>query len=163
MTFAPRTWVVGETVTAALMNQEIRDQFSSIFDAWTTYTPTWTASTNPAIGNGTITGRYLKVGRKCIAVIKVTMGSTTTYGSGGYSFGLPFTSASGVDYLGTARLVAANAWNGQVVMTGGNAAFNCTFPASSTDTRSATLSGAVPETLANTHVVRAQVEYQTAS
>lgn len=163
MTFSPRTWVVGETVTAALMNQEIRDQFSSIFDAWTTYTPTWTASSNPAIGNGTITGRYLKVGRKCIAIVKITMGSATTYGSGGYSFGLPFTSASGVDYLGTARLVAANAWNGQTVMTGGNTAFNATFPASSTDTRSATLSATVPETLASTHVVRAQIEYQTAS
>lgn len=26
----PRTWVVGETVTAALMNQEIRDQFNDV-------------------------------------------------------------------------------------------------------------------------------------
>jgi hypothetical protein len=163
VTFSPRTWVVGEVVSAALLNQEIRDQFSSIFDAWTTYTPTWTATSNPAIGNGTITGRYLKVGRRCIAVVKLTMGGTTTYGSGGYSFGLPFTSAVGVDYLGSARLVAANAWHGGVVMSGGSAAFNCTFPASATDSRSATLSATVPETLASTHVLRAQIEYQTAS
>ncbi|MFJ9020811.1 hypothetical protein ACIRPU_12625 [Streptomyces sp. NPDC102259] len=163
MTFAPRTWVVGEVVSAALMNQEIRDQLNSMFDPWTTYTPTWTASSNPAIGNGSLTGRYIKIGRRCLVSIKLTMGSTTTYGSGGYSFGLPFTAAAGVDYLGTARLVAANAWNGQVVMSASSAAFNCTFPASSTDTRSATLAATVPETLANTHVVRAQVEYQTAS
>ncbi|MFE1925789.1 hypothetical protein ACFW91_24860 [Streptomyces asoensis] len=163
MTFAPRTWVVGEVVNAALLNQEIRDQFASIFDVWTTYTPTWTATSNPAIGNGAITGRYLKVGRKCTAVVKITMGSSTTYGSGGYNIGLPFAAAAGVDYLGVARLVAVNAWNGQVIMSAGSSAFNCTFPASQTDSRSATLSGTVPDTLANTHIVRAQVEYQTAS
>ncbi|MGW8703273.1 hypothetical protein ACWGOK_41280 [Streptomyces eurythermus] len=94
MTFAPRTWVVGEVVSAATMNQEIRDQFNSIFGAWTTYTPTWTASTNPALGNGTINGRYMKVGRIVFAEILLFPGSTTTYGSGSWAFGLPVTSAS---------------------------------------------------------------------
>ncbi|MER5912310.1 hypothetical protein ABT124_17900 [Streptomyces sp. NPDC001982] len=31
MAFTPRTWVVGETVTAAQLNAEIRDQFNSRF------------------------------------------------------------------------------------------------------------------------------------
>jgi hypothetical protein len=163
VTFAPRTWVVGEVVSAALMNQEIRDQLNSVFDAWTTYTPTWTASTNPAIGNGTLTGKYIKVGRTCTVVIKLTMGSTTTYGSGGYAFSVPFTSASGVDYVGTARLVAVNAWIGHTIMTGGNSAFNAAFPASQTDARSATLAATIPDTLANTHVVRMMLTYQTSS
>lgn len=163
MTFTPRTWVVGEVVTAALLNQEIRDQFNSMFAAWTSYTPTWTSSTNPAIGNGTLAGAYIKWGRTCISMIKLTMGSTTTYGSGGYSFGVPFASASGMDYTGTARLVAVNAWIGGTVMTGGNSAFNATFPTSSSDSRSATLAATVPDTLANTHVVRMAMTYQTAS
>lgn len=163
MTFAPRTWVVGEVVTAALLNQEIRDQFNSMFAAWTSYTPTWTSSTNPAIGNGTLAGAYIKWGRTCIAYIRLAMGSTTTYGSGGYTFGLPFTSASGMDYLGTARLVSTDAWNGQTVMNGGTSGFNATFPTSSGDSRSATLSATVPNTLASGHIVRMSMIYQTAS
>ena len=71
MTFAPRTWVVGEVVDAAMLNAEIRDQFTSMFDAWTPYTPVWSAtSTNPTIGNGSITGRYLKVGRTVHVAIR---------------------------------------------------------------------------------------------
>ncbi|MFJ1808552.1 MULTISPECIES: hypothetical protein [unclassified Streptomyces] len=164
MTFAPRTWVVGEVVTAALLNQEVRDQFSSIFDAWTTYTPTWTAATtNPVVGNATIAGRYLKIGRKCIVDIRIQMGSTTTYGSGVYSFSVPFTSASSVDYLGNARLASTDTWIGQTVLSGGNAAFQCVFSTSSGDSRAATMSPTVPNTLANTHILRAQLEYQTST
>jgi hypothetical protein len=94
VTFTPRTWVVGEIVTAALMNQEIRDQFNSIFTGWTVYTPTWTASTNPTLGNGTMNGRYMKIGRIVIAEVNIFPGSTTTYGSGSWAIGLPFTSAT---------------------------------------------------------------------
>jgi hypothetical protein len=155
---------VGEVVTAALLNQEVRDQFSSIFDAWTTYTPTWTAATtNPVVGNAVIAGRYLKVGRKCIVDLRIQMGSTTTYGSGAYSFSVPFTAAGSVDYLGGARLAAADTWIGQTVLSGGGSAFNCVFPTSSADSRAATMTPTVPQTLANTHILRAQLEYQTAS
>lgn len=64
--------------------------------AWTSFTPTWTASANPAIGNGVLTGRYKALGTKTYAVvISVTWGSTTTAGTGAWSFGnLPFTSKS---------------------------------------------------------------------
>ncbi|MET9506927.1 hypothetical protein ABZX62_00315 [Streptomyces flavidovirens] len=95
MTFTPRTWVVGETVSAALMNAEIRDQFNEMFAAWTAYTPTWTAATtNPSLGNGTLTGRYLKIGRTCKVLIVLTLGSTSTYGSGNLRLSLPVTGAS---------------------------------------------------------------------
>lgn len=164
MTFAPRTWVVGEVVSAALMNQEIRDQFTSMFDAWTSYTPTWTAATtNPVLNNGVMVGKYLKIGRKCIVDIRLQMGSTTTYGSGVYSFSVPFAAATTIDYLGSARLAAADVWTGQTVLSGGASAFNCVFPTSATDSRAATMSPTVPQTLANTHILRAQLEYQTAS
>jgi hypothetical protein len=94
VTFAPRTWAVGETVTAAMLNTEIRDQWASVLAAWTPYTPTWTAvTTNPAIGNGTISGQYMKIGRTCVVVFQVTMGTTSTYGSGFWRIGLPATAA----------------------------------------------------------------------
>jgi len=95
VTSSPRTWVVGEVVTAALLNTEIRDQFNSFFGAWSTYTPTWGATgTAPAIGNGSLNGRYLKFGR--IVHFEVTMitGSTTTYGTGSWTISLPVTSAN---------------------------------------------------------------------
>lgn len=59
--------------------------------AWAAYasTPTWTSTTNPAIGNGTIAGHYVQLGKTVHFRVKITMGSTTTYGSGGYSVGLP--------------------------------------------------------------------------
>lgn len=64
-------------------------------DSFTTYTPTWTGSvSNPAIGNGTLVGRYQKVGRKIFFYIKMTAGTTTTFGSGYWIFTLPVTSAS---------------------------------------------------------------------
>jgi hypothetical protein len=54
------------------------------------YTPTWTASTtNPAIGNGSITGRYKRYRDLVYVEMTVTMGSTTTYGSGGYRLSVP--------------------------------------------------------------------------
>lgn len=89
---APRTWVAGETVTAALMNTHVRDNLKAIGDAWTTYVPTWTAATtNPTLGNGTKTGRYVQAGKLIIFSISITFGSTTTVGSGIYSFSLPAT------------------------------------------------------------------------
>lgn len=60
-----------------------------------TYTPTWTGSvTNPAIGNGTLSGTYVKIGRLVHVDILMQTGSTTTYGSGVWSFSLPFTATS---------------------------------------------------------------------
>jgi hypothetical protein len=95
VTFAPRTWVVGEVVSAALMNQEIRDQFNSAFAAWTTYTPTLGATgTAPVLGNGTLTGQYMKIGRTVAMSLTLTVGSTTTFGSGNLNFTLPVTGAN---------------------------------------------------------------------
>ncbi|MFS8200470.1 hypothetical protein ACLVWQ_17510 (plasmid) [Streptomyces sp. CWNU-52B] len=95
MTFTPRTWAVGEVVPAATMNTEIRDQFNSFFGAWTAYTPTWTTvTTPPSLGNGTLVGQYMKIGRTCHVVIMLTIGSTTTAGTGGWRFALPATAAT---------------------------------------------------------------------
>lgn len=84
-----------------LMSDKVNDDFDGLatgkemhYNAeWTTYTPTWTAttSTNPAIGNGTLNGRYLLIGKTCFVRILVKMGSTTTYGTANaWLFALPF-------------------------------------------------------------------------
>lgn len=58
------------------------------------YTPVWTASvTNPTLGDGTLIGQYCYDGQWVDCRIRLTIGSTTTIGSGIYNFSLPFTSA----------------------------------------------------------------------
>jgi hypothetical protein len=69
---------------------------SSEFTAWTSYTPTWTASTtNPTIGNGSITGNYKQIGKTVWFRILITDGSTTSEGSGNYSVSLPVAPITG--------------------------------------------------------------------
>ncbi len=59
---------------------------------WTAYTPTWSAGgTPPSLGNGTIAGKYMRVGKTTFFSIHLTTGSTTTYGTSTYTFSLPDT------------------------------------------------------------------------
>jgi len=63
---------------------------TSQWAAWTPYAPDWTSSgTDPAIGNGTLSASYRRIGTTgfCRGVIK--MGTTTTYGTGGWVVDLP--------------------------------------------------------------------------
>lgn len=58
---------------------------------WTTYTPVLYGSvTNPTIGNGSITGRYMNVGATVFGEIRILAGTTGfSRGSGNYSVSLP--------------------------------------------------------------------------
>jgi hypothetical protein len=54
------------------------------------YTPTWRGfTTNPVLGNGTLTGKVIINGRKVTFDIYLTAGSTTTFGSSLWYFGMP--------------------------------------------------------------------------
>lgn len=142
------------------------DTYQKVPGAWTTYTPVWTASTtNPVLGNGTLTGRYSKFGRDVRFHINLVCGSTTTYGSGSYSFTLPpFTSANlGASMIGNAQLLGANRWNGQIVVSTATTVINTFFPPSQTDCRLAFHSQGVPETMANTTQVRITGVYESVS
>lgn len=165
MTFAPRTWVVGEVVSAAVMNQEIRDQFNSMFGAWTAYTPTWTAATsNPALGNGTILGRYMKIGRTVLCDIILTAGSTTTYGSGAYSIGMPAAAAAAsLEAAGVARLSAGSTYIGYAYVASGALVANVIFPNTSTPSVGANWTSTAPATLAAGHSLRLTLTYEALS
>lgn len=58
---------------------------------WTTYTPAWAAAGgSPAIGNGTLAGRYLKIGKLVFLRIELIGGSTTNWSTGViWTFSLP--------------------------------------------------------------------------
>ena len=75
-------------------NTSKKISYGNLIDAnagtWQSYTVSWTAATtNPSIGNGTLSGRYTQIGKTVIGSISLTMGSTTTYGTGAWSFSLP--------------------------------------------------------------------------
>jgi len=78
--------------------------------AWTSYPVLWTgAVTDPDIGNGSISSSYSLIGKTCTFQITITSGTTTTYGSGNYTFTMPFNNTAGVTRSGG---------SGQVVIAG---------------------------------------------
>jgi hypothetical protein len=65
--------------------------FSDSNVAWNSFTPGWTSSTPPSIGNGTRAGFYKQLGKIVHFKAVITFGSTTTYGTGAWAFPLPVT------------------------------------------------------------------------
>lgn len=70
------------------------DEFETVLDgieepylAWTLGAPTWTASAGtPALGNGSLTGRYRRIGKTLQFQFRLVAGSTTTFGTAGAIF-----------------------------------------------------------------------------
>lgn len=87
------TMTVGGGLSGSLPNPSMGPVSGGV---WQTYTPTWTgATTNPVIGNGTISGRYMKIEKTCHVIIALSFGSTTTGGASTLSLSLPAASISG--------------------------------------------------------------------
>lgn len=69
------------------------------FNGFQPYVPVWTASvTNPVLNNGFIAGKYTLASKLVFFTIHLILGSTTTIGSGIYSFSVPV------------PIIAANPW-----------------------------------------------------
>lgn len=66
--------------------------------SWRSYSPAWTTDgVSPAIGNGTVSGRYVNVGGWVLVEVQLRAGSTTTFGSGVMRFTLPVTAVGNGD------------------------------------------------------------------
>jgi hypothetical protein len=60
---------------------------------WTNFTPTWYAGTGTnSVGDGLAEGRYRQLGKTVEVWMQITMGSTTTFGTGEYKVSLPVAS-----------------------------------------------------------------------
>lgn len=133
--------------------------------AWTSYTPTWTAATtNPAIGNGTLVGKYMQLNKVVTAEITVIMGSTTTYGSGTFRFGLPVTAATplwGYAHTGSARLYDSSVSTIYVAAIGFFAS-STTYVSGWAHAATSAMSSTSPFTWASGDEITIQVTYEAA-
>lgn len=92
----PATASAGE-LTSAFWNEQVRDNFKALGDAWTSYTPTlggWTG------GNGTLSGAYMQAGKLVHFRAKLVVGSTTTV-SGNPTLTLPVTATAARCFAGS--------------------------------------------------------------
>lgn len=107
------------TITASTLNLN----GSQVDTAWTSYVPTWTASTSPSIGDGVIQGHYKVIGKTCFVRGNIQMGTTTTYGTGEWLVGLPFPAKNADGVLITVSMLQSTvAWyNG--IMNGARAGY----------------------------------------
>jgi hypothetical protein len=87
------------------------DAYENATAALASYVPVWfTSGVAPVLGNGTIAGRFRKVGLDTFIQVMLTMGTTTTYGTGFFAFDLAGTAnAAATDALGSARLFDTSA------------------------------------------------------
>lgn len=81
---------VSQKITNAQVDAAAAIDVSKLAGSWTAYVPVWTSTgTAPALGNGSLTGRYFQIGKLVTVWISLVMGSTTTFGSGVYFLSLP--------------------------------------------------------------------------
>jgi len=129
------------------------DQGSAI-----SYTPVWTGSvSNPAIGNGTLSGTYFIRSTQLLTVISIIMGSTTTFGSGFWQIST-IANPSGLSSNGAALAID--------VVGGANWPVNATWSGAantgilgSVDATGANVDATHPFAWANTDQYRVQVEF----
>lgn len=87
---AARTIVANATAGAAVPTAVAGNLGASV-----AYTPTWTAiTTNPVLNDGTLTGTSIDIGKLTFWTLNLTMGASTTYGTGLWLFTLPTAAVS---------------------------------------------------------------------
>ncbi len=109
---APVSPAAGYTGDKTFWDNEVYNDWTALYASWTAYTPTWSCSVSaPSLGNGTLTGAYKATGKTVEFRLRWVAGSTTTYGSGLWSFSLPtgyaptaVQSAPGIAINGAANL-----------------------------------------------------------
>jgi len=105
-----RTTVSGNQFFNCATNLVNSEPTSIINGITQTYAVTWSTSSSPqpVVGNGSLTGRYVRNGNIVHVNIYFVMGSTTTFGTNTWFFSLPFPPASGISfYNGSASMLDA--------------------------------------------------------
>ncbi len=103
--------------------------------AWVDYTPTLNADGGGfSLNNGTLSGRYKKIGKTVHFYAKFVFGSTTSPGDGHWNFSLPFAAQNPNFTFSAAILDNGNAWYGGIGngnYTGSTSSFAVIIPGTS--------------------------------
>lgn len=115
--------LAGDFIDATDQHQTY-EAVKALTDPWTAYTPVWRSSgTQPALGNGTLTGAYRQSGKFGQFHILLTVGSTSTFGTGIYRFDSPNSWTFSSDRLHGLSMITDATGNvylgGTIVATGG--------------------------------------------
>lgn len=166
---SPRTWVAGETVTAAEMNAEIRDFAIGLQGSWTidgrASSAIWTAASgNPVLNNGSIISKYLQVGKTVVWAVRIIAGSGTTFGTNGWQLNPPLPIVT--PYLANAScrgydssLSASAGWSFSIDTVGGLFAVMC--PPTTQPNADRAVTSAVPFAWATSDILAAVIQYET--
>ncbi len=102
---SPPTFTVGQKPPAATMNF-IKGDLDLLGGPMVTYTTTWgSTGTAPVIGNGSVVAAAMQANKIIDFRVVVTFGSSTTFGTGGYTLLLPVTPVAGHRFSFTGWLV----------------------------------------------------------
>jgi hypothetical protein len=130
---------------------------------WATYSPSWASTgTTPVIGNGAIEGRYKQQGKVIHYEVLMTAGTTTTFGTGTWTFTLPVTGRTPTTFrpMGMCRMVDVSAtavYHGFVTSNDG-----LTVAANTSASPGASVSATVPFTWATTDYMYLAGAYEAA-
>ncbi|GGS87694.1 hypothetical protein GCM10010156_52770 [Planobispora rosea] len=99
----PVSPAAGQFIDKPFWDAEVHDRWVHLYAPWELYTPEWTSTgAAPTLGNGSLTGRYKKIGKTVFFHIRLVYGSTTTSPAGVvWYLSLPFPPA--VDSVASAR------------------------------------------------------------
>jgi hypothetical protein len=117
----------GTGTTGTIHNNAWLQTLAAAINGWPldTYTPAWTGSgSNPALGNGTVSGKYIELGDLVIGGFHFTMGSTTTYGTSNYSMSIPVTAST--TWPGLCLVWAVDSSGGNALYSGFGTVFTTT-------------------------------------
>lgn len=90
--YTPADWATTEIPASTKMDTEIKDPWTAIQAAWTSYTP---STSNITLGTGgTAVGAYHRIGKTIMFRAKVTLGTSGAL-TGNPSISLPIAPASG--------------------------------------------------------------------
>lgn len=134
------------------------DAYENLTAARVFYQPVWASSgTQPAIGNGTFFGLYRQMGKHVFAFISLTMGSTTTFGTGTYTFTLPVTAIGSYGAIGAAYILDSGTANRSAICW--NITTTTVQLVSSAD---GDVGATVPQTFAVSDIILANILYEAA-
>lgn len=135
--------------------------------AWNTFVPTWTATTvNPTIGNGSLTSRWMRVGRMITWAGTLSAGTTTNGGTGVWSMSLPVAAASnGVVVTGSANYFnqGDNDYVGVCQISSGASTASFSVKTSTNSQSFGSVSNTVPVGTSSTTNLRWSITYEAAS